>query len=131
MKHPGPFRSQLVPYVDQIRAWRRAGKTWKEVTEGLAKLGIKTDPGTACRFMKRVRDKPYPIGAEPDPVPTRPVQPTGSRQTRRAPKAARSQPAANQPMPEDPDLNPYEHLEEAKIHIPLLQPKPRKHDRPS
>jgi hypothetical protein len=79
-RHPGPYRSQLIPYVDQIRAWRRAGKTWREVTEALSKLGIKTDPGTACRFMKRVRDKPYAIGTEPVLTPYHPPAAPGDAQ---------------------------------------------------
>lgn len=65
MTSPGPFRSKLIPYVDQIKAWRRAGKTWKEVTEELKKLNVRTDAGSVCRFIKRWNKKPYAIGTEP------------------------------------------------------------------
>lgn len=65
-----PFKSKLRDYASVIRAWRRAGYTWKEVSDNLSnKHGIKADPGNLCRFMKRLRKKPYPIGAEPETLP--------------------------------------------------------------
>jgi hypothetical protein len=65
-KRPGPYRSKLRPHIDQIRRWRRSGKTWLHVVEELAELDVKTDPGSLCNFVKRYRKKPYPIGAEPE-----------------------------------------------------------------
>jgi hypothetical protein len=82
IRRPGPYRSQLIPYVDQIKAWRRAGKTWKQVTEELAKLNppVKTDPATAYRFIMRWKKRPYPYGKDQAPEPaqpaTNPQQPT-------------------------------------------------------
>jgi hypothetical protein len=78
---PRPFKSKLIPYVDQIKRWRRTGKTWQEVADELEKLGCKSDPGNICRFISRWKRKPYPIGAEPDssfpelksPAPKQPV----------------------------------------------------------
>jgi hypothetical protein len=75
-ERPRPFKSKFIPYADQIKAWRRAGKTWKEVTEELGKLGVKADPGNVCRVMGRIKRRPYPIGAEPEPKPEIPHQPT-------------------------------------------------------
>jgi hypothetical protein len=100
MPHPGPFRSRLIPYVNQIKAWRRAGKTWKDVTEELAKLGVKTDPGTACRFIKRWNKKPYAIGAEPEEVSPPP-----------GPSPAATNPGQAAPKPK---LTPEEAVEEFK-----------------
>jgi len=63
---PKPFKSKFVPYVDQIKSWRRAGKTWKEVADELTALGVKADAGNVCRVMSRIKRRPYPIGAEPE-----------------------------------------------------------------
>lgn len=65
-----PFKSKFIPYVDQIRAWRRAGKTWKEVAKNLTAMGVKADAGNVCRVMARIKRRPYPIGAEPEIQPT-------------------------------------------------------------
>jgi len=67
-----PFRSKFIPYVDQIKAWRRAGKTWKEVAGALTAVGVKADAGNVCRVMARIKRRPYPLGAEPEPqnIPT-------------------------------------------------------------
>lgn len=73
MRRPGPYRSQLIPYVDRIKAWRRSGKTWKQVTEELAKLGVKTDPATAYRFIMRWKKRPYPYGKDQAPEPAQPA----------------------------------------------------------
>jgi hypothetical protein len=67
-----PFKSKFLPYVGQIKAWRRAGKTWKEVAEELTAMGIKADAGNVCRVMGRIMRRPYPIGAEPEPTPCQP-----------------------------------------------------------
>ena len=74
---PGkPFQSKLIPFTDQIKSWRRAGKTWQEVADNLAEtknLGYQMAPGPICRFMGRIKRRPYPLGAEPlTPAPTPP-----------------------------------------------------------
>jgi hypothetical protein len=88
MKRTGPFHSKLNPHVDQIKAWRRSGKTWQQVTEELAKLGVKTDPASAYRFIKRWRKKPYAYGADqaPEPEKASPPVPSGPAQPARAPE---------------------------------------------
>ena len=63
---PRPFKSILLPHVVEIKTWRRAGKTWQEVVDELAKRGVRTHVSACCRFIKRYRDHPYPIGAEPE-----------------------------------------------------------------
>ena len=71
---PGkPFQSKLIPFTDQIKSWRRAGKTWQEVADNLADtkyLGYQMAPGPICRFMGRIKRRPYPLGAEPLTEPT-------------------------------------------------------------
>lgn len=69
-----PFQSKFIPYVDQIKAWRRAGKTWQEVARQLTDMGIKADPGNVCRVMGRIKRRPYPLGAEPDAERKAPVE---------------------------------------------------------
>src|SRR5947209_6928851 len=74
---PRPFKSILLPYANDILAWRRAGKTWQEVVDELAKRRVKTDTSACCRFIERYRRRPYPRGAEPEPetMPSGPAQP--------------------------------------------------------
>ena len=78
---PGkPFQSKLIPFTDQIKSWRRAGKTWQEVADNLADkkyLGYQMAPGPICRFMGRIKRRPYPLGAEPltEPTPPSPAKP--------------------------------------------------------
>lgn len=80
-QRPGgvPYKSKLRPYVDQIRKWRRAGFTWREIAEKLGEQGCKTRGTNLCQFMRRYRKKPFPSGAEPEnpgpvPVTARPVK---------------------------------------------------------
>ena len=83
---PGkPFQSKLIPFTDQIKSWRRAGKTWQEVADNLADkkyLGYQMAPGPICRFMGRIKRRPYPLGAEPltEPTPPSPAKPGKSPQ---------------------------------------------------
>src|SRR5258707_1795089 len=78
---PGkPFQSKLIPFTDQIKSWRRAGKTWQEVAANLADkkyLGYQMAPGPICRFMGRIKRRPYPLGADPltEPKPPSPAKP--------------------------------------------------------
>jgi hypothetical protein len=63
-----PFKSKFIPYVEDIKKWRRAGNTWQEVAEKLMKeKGVKADAGNVCRVMARIKRRPYPLGAEPEP----------------------------------------------------------------
>jgi hypothetical protein len=57
---------------------RRSGKTWQEVADNLADtkyLGYQMAPGSICRFIARIKRRPYPIGAEPlTPTPHPPAK---------------------------------------------------------
>jgi len=70
---PRPFKSLLIPFTEQIKAWRRSGATWQEVVDKLAALGCKTYPSAVCRFIGRVNRRPYPRGAEPQSQSVQPV----------------------------------------------------------
>ena len=119
---PGkPFQSKLIPYTDQIKAWRRAGKTWQEIADNLADknyLGYQMAPGPICRFIGRIKRRPYPLGAEPlTPPPARPPsakagndpQETPSRILERIRKRAKSKGQSGPEPSEDPAWNqPFE-----------------------
>ncbi len=73
---PGkPFQSKLSPHFDLLVTMRRQHKSWQEIVDHLATLGIKTDKGNLCAFFKRHRRRPAPMGMEPEKssrfVPTR------------------------------------------------------------
>jgi len=109
-----PFQSKLIPFTDQIKSWRRAGKTWQEVADNLADkkyLGYQMAPGPICRFMGRIKRRPYPLGAEPltEPTPPSPAkQETPSRILERIRERAKST-GQSDPKPEDPAWNqPFE-----------------------
>jgi hypothetical protein len=61
-----PFQSRLIPQVQRIRAWRRGGKTWREIAELLTGEGCKTSASSAYKFMARFRRRPYASEAEPE-----------------------------------------------------------------
>ena len=117
---PGkPFQSKLIPFTDQIKSWRRAGKTWQEVADNLADpkyLGYQMAPGPICRFIGRIKRRPYPIGAEPlTPPPPTPVKPgnnpqeAASRILERIRERAKSKGQSDPEPPEDPAWNqPFE-----------------------
>ena len=110
---PGkPFQSKLIPFTDQIKSWRRAGKTWQEVADNLADkkyLGYQMAPGPICRFMGRIKRRPYPLGAEPLTEPTSSLsaktrnnsQENPSRILERIRERAKST-GQSDPEPEDP-----------------------------
>jgi hypothetical protein len=62
---PRPFRSKLIPHVEQIIKWRREDKTWQQIANDLAELGCVSNPGNICRFVDRFKRRPYARGAEP------------------------------------------------------------------
>src|SRR6266404_6167227 len=66
---PRPFRSVLLPYLDEIRRMRRGRFTWREIAEHLtATHGIRIAPPSVYLFFKRsVRRKTLPLGFE-DPI---------------------------------------------------------------
>ena len=112
---PGkPFQSKLIPFIDQIKSWRRAGKTWQEVADNLADtkyLGYQMAPGPICRFIGRIKRRPYPIGAEPEAPPPAPLptakpgnnpQETPSRILERIRERAKSKGQSDQEPHEDP-----------------------------
>ena len=117
---PGkPFQSKLIPFTEQIKSWRRAGKTWQEVADNLADkkyLGYQMAPGSICRFIARIKRRPYPIGAEPlTPMPHPPAksgnnpQENTSRILERIRERARSKGQSDPVPPEDSSWNqPFE-----------------------
>ena len=119
---PGkPFQSKLIPFTDQIKSWRRAGKTWQEVADNLADtkyLGYQMAPGPICRFIGRMKRRPYPIGAEPLPPPPAPPPPAkpgndpqeaASRILESIRERAKSKGQSTPEPPEDPAWNqPFE-----------------------
>jgi hypothetical protein len=112
---PGkPFQSKLIPFTEQIKSWRRAGKTWQEVADNLADkkyLGYQMAPGPICRFIGRIKRRPYPIGAEPlTPTPAPPPsakpgnipQENPTRILERIRERAKNKRQSAQELPEDP-----------------------------
>ena len=67
---PRPFRSILLPYLDEIRRMRRARFTWREIAEHLTSTyGIRIAPPSVYLFFKRaVRRKTLPLGFEDLPI---------------------------------------------------------------
>ena len=52
----GPFQSVLWPHVDLIRKMRLTRKTWPQIAEELARLGVRQDPWAVRRFFKRCQE---------------------------------------------------------------------------
>ena len=67
---PRPWRSLLLPHLDEIRAMRRARRTWREIAAHLrATHGIKIAPSNVYRFFKRaVQRRKLPLGFEEQPA---------------------------------------------------------------
>jgi hypothetical protein len=67
---PRPWRSLLLPHLDEIRALRMARRTWREIASHLkATHGIKIAPSNVYRFFKRaVQRKKLPLGFEDEPA---------------------------------------------------------------
>ena len=67
---PRPWRSLLLPHLDEIRAMRRARRTWREIADHLrATHGIKIAPSNVYRFFKRAAQrKKLPLGFEDEPA---------------------------------------------------------------
>jgi hypothetical protein len=67
---PRPWRSLLLPHLAEIRAMRRARRTWREIAAHLkATHGVKIAASNVYRFFKRaVQRKKLPLGFEDEPV---------------------------------------------------------------
>src|SRR5258708_24947237 len=67
---PRPFRSVLVPHLDEIRRMRRARYTWREIAEDVTEThGIRIAPPSVYLFFKRaVRRRTVPLGFEDQPI---------------------------------------------------------------
>ena len=65
-----PFHSKLNPHYEFIRTLRKRRKTWREIVEELAGLGMKTCPSAVYEYYKRHSRRPYPFGWEDEPTPT-------------------------------------------------------------
>jgi hypothetical protein len=88
-----PFRSKLEPYFEEIRAARKAKKTWVEIADQL-KGRVETTPQGVFYFFKSKRRKKYALGMEPDEpdqppasVPAGPAQPAAGVRPRPKPPA--------------------------------------------
>ncbi len=51
-----PFQSKLIPFAEEIRAWRRQRKSYIEIARLLRERGINASPSTVFAFVK-VRSK--------------------------------------------------------------------------
>src|SRR6516164_10935764 len=52
--HPGPLRSELWRYLEEIRSCRRKKRTWQAIAKELEQTGgIKLTAGTVRNFFKR------------------------------------------------------------------------------
>ena len=85
MKNPRPvaYQSPLGPHLEQIRSWRRARKTWREIAELLRKEhGINRTLQAVQSFFKSASSpkRRVPLGFEDSiapPVSAGPAQPPG------------------------------------------------------
>jgi hypothetical protein len=70
---PGkPFQSKLIPYEDLIRDLRKAGRTYREISDILKKdHGIEAHPDTVNSFVI-VRARGAKVYTLPDPAPSTP-----------------------------------------------------------
>jgi hypothetical protein len=59
-----PFQSKLIPHFNLIKSLRRHRKTWQQIVDELAGLGMKTCQSAVLEFYKRHSKRPYPIGWE-------------------------------------------------------------------
>jgi hypothetical protein len=87
---PRPFRSVLLPHLDEIRRMRRARHTWREIAEHLTEThGIRIAPPSVYLFFKRaVRRRTLPLGFEDQPIahessaaPHTPAQPPNEEES--------------------------------------------------
>jgi hypothetical protein len=98
---PRPWRSLLLPHLDEIRAMRRARQTWREIAAHLkATHGIKIAPSNVYRFFKRaVQRRKLPLGFEDQPS----TGAGGQSQTDRTHTAAKVSP--ENPKPHDQPIS--------------------------
>ena len=118
---PGkPFQSKLIPLPTKLSLGDGPVKPGR-VADNLADkkyLGYQMAPGPICRFMGRIKRRPYPLGAEPlTPAPTPPspakpgniAQETPSRILERIRERAKSTGQSDPEPAEDPAWNqPFE-----------------------
>lgn len=92
---PGkPFRSKLLPYYNDIKAWRSERLTWREIAEKLTAIGVATQSHSVHEFFKRQMKETEVLGfptqhqsvvqpsIAPVPLPqTKQSQPPDSKQT--------------------------------------------------
>ena len=69
-----PYRSRLLPHLDEIRRLRRSRRTWRDIAKHLAnKHGIQiTAAGVHIFFKRATRRKRAPLGFE-DPRVSQPA----------------------------------------------------------
>ena len=59
-----PFCSKLNPHYDLIKSLRRHRKTWQEIVDALAAIGMKTCQSAVLEYYKRHSKRPHPLGWE-------------------------------------------------------------------
>ena len=59
-----PFCSKLIPHFELIKSLRRHRKTWQQIVDELAMLGMKTCQSAVLEFYKRHSKRPCPLGWE-------------------------------------------------------------------
>jgi hypothetical protein len=68
--HPAPFDSALWKHLDDIKRMRLGRKTWVQIAQHLATVGVTVHPVTVFRFIQRVsRRKSLPLGYQPIETP--------------------------------------------------------------
>jgi hypothetical protein len=103
-----PFKSKFIPYVEDIKKWRRAGDTWEQVAKKLTdEKGIKADAGNVCRVMGRIKRRPFPLGAEPEEVEKKTTPATPPESLHRAAVQSRKQELEQAKEPEVSDWDAF------------------------
>lgn len=129
VKPPGPYQSVLNAHLEEIAALRETRPQptpYRTIARILKeKHNLEVSPNSIWSFVRartlgRRRKLKYKIA--PDLIRKDPAPPPRPVTT---PVDARERPIA---VAAPEELNPYEHLEEEKIHIPIIHPKSRKHD---
>jgi len=103
---PIAYQSPLWPHLEEIRSWRRARKTWREITLKLrADYGIVLTLQAVQSFFKSAtkRGEKLPLGFEPLPAATQPIP------QKEPANASQREPGSDPFLTKPPILNPWKH----------------------